>query len=530
MTGGSGVRMTIEGSTGNVSVGTTATGNRLTVQTATANDGIITTNGSRWLRMMPGTVGTGSYNSIVSANDNAIIYSSGTLGAGSLVIAPWASATSGIKMDANGNVGIGVVTPSKTLDVSGRVALYSGRNADPTMRGIGTSSWTRIGGNGGGLALWGNNNVETDDVPAMLINASHNVGIGSLAPAVSLAVGGNGANIYNTSAWIENNIHVQGNETMNQGGRGRLRVGSAWGYSGLYTDGTSTAANNDLVLGASSGLVRVGPGGASAQNLLIPNGYTQGIINNATSFAFQGFNTNVTGTGVYGTGNNLVGSYLTAGSGGAFTGLATGVFAYSTTSGVGQAIYTNQLGAITRVNYWSGVLQYKILGTGTVSTIAKDVNGNKVVLHAPEAPEIYFEDFGQGELVNGKAHIEIDPIVAKNVTINEKHPLRVFIQLEGECNGVKVVNKTANSFDVVELANGNSSLTFQWHIVCNRADEDLGNGRISRNADARFENAPADLEMNQVTMPKETSTGMIDYKSLKPASAPVNPTKPDGGN
>src|SRR5205085_11596037 len=53
--------------------------------------------------------------------------------------------------------------------------------------------------------------------------------------------------------------HVQGNETLVQGGRGRMRVGTAWGYMGLYADPSSTGAANDLILGASSSLVRVGP-------------------------------------------------------------------------------------------------------------------------------------------------------------------------------------------------------------------------------------------------------------------------------
>ncbi len=100
------------------------------------------------------------------------------------------------------------------------------------------------------------------------ITGAGNVGIGATAPAVKLAVNGNGTDVYSTDAWIENNMHVQGNEVLSQGGRGRLRVGSAWGYSGIYTDVSSTSQANDLVLGASSGLVRVGNDGAG-QNLKV---------------------------------------------------------------------------------------------------------------------------------------------------------------------------------------------------------------------------------------------------------------------
>ena len=91
-------------------------------------------------------------------------------------------------------------------------------------------------------------------------------------------------------------------------------------------------------------------------------------------------------------------------------------------------------------------------------------------------------------------HINIDPVFLKNVAINDKHPLRVFIQLEGDCNGVYVTDKSKTGFDVVELQKGNSNVSFQWHIVCNRANEDLGNGKISHNEDARFEQAPKEMQ------------------------------------
>ena len=59
-------------------------------------------------------------------------------------------------------------------------------------------------------------------------------------------------------------------------------------------------------------------------------------------------------------------------------------------------------------------------------------------MFAPEAPEVLFEDYGTGQLTNGSVKIDIDPIFEKNINIDEKHPLKVFIQLEGDCNGVFV--------------------------------------------------------------------------------------------
>jgi hypothetical protein len=199
-------------------------------------------------------------------------------------------------------------------------------------------------------------------------------------------------------------------------------------------------------------------------------------------------------------GSNQSPQYLTAGTGGAFTGLSTGLFSYAVTSGTGQAIYTNLGGFITRVNYYNGTTQYKINGSGSVSTIVKDTHGAQVTLHCPETPEIYFQDFGEGQLINGKAHINIDPTFSKNITVNNQHPLRAFIQLNGDCKGVYTTNETQTGFDVVELQGGQSNVKFHWTITANRADEDMGNGRVSHNADMRFEPAGAPEPMNTLKL------------------------------
>jgi hypothetical protein len=210
------------------------------------------------------------------------------------------------------------------------------------------------------------------------------------------------------------------------------------------------------------------------------------------------------GTGVLGSTNALVSNVLVAGSGGAFTGNTTGIYALANAAGFvsTQAIYTNNFGNIVRVGYYNGGgTFYKINGAGSVATVVKDVNNNNVNLHAPETPEYYFEDYGEGKLLNGRVHITLDPTLIKNVTINEKHPLRVFIQLEGDCNGVYITNKTSSGFDVVELKGGTSATSFQWNIVCNVADQEMANGRISKFADLRFEPTGAPLPTREIKKP-----------------------------
>ena len=79
--------------------------------------------------------------------------------------------------------------------------------------------------------------------------------------------------------------------------------------------------------------------------------------------------------------------------------------------------------------------------------------------------------------------------------------MRVFIQLEEneDTRGVVVKNKTATGFDVVEIGGGRSNQPFQWQLVVNRADEVLPSGRVSRNADVRFQEAAKDQPSETLT-------------------------------
>lgn len=151
----------------------------------------------------------------------------------------------------------------------------------------------------------------------------------------------------------------------------------------------------------------------------------------------------------------------------------------------------------------NGGTDYKILGGGSVSTLVKDENNQNRVLFCPESPEITFTDSGTGKLMNGAATIKIDPLLSRNIFVDENHPLKVFIQLEGDCNGVFVTNKTSESFTVKELQNGNSNTSFSWQLIATRADVKNSNGEItSKHVDVRFPIGPDRMKTEQSSLSK----------------------------
>jgi hypothetical protein len=120
--------------------------------------------------------------------------------------------------------------------------------------------------------------------------------------------------------------------------------------------------------------------------------------------------------------------------------------------------FTNGHGGFGAVGAWFDEIgggpnaqNLKVVGTGGVSKIVKDVNENNVIMYAQESPEYLFQDYGIGKLINGQAVIKLDPNLSKNILINEDYPLKVFIQLEGDSNGIFVKNKSTKRFTVKEL-------------------------------------------------------------------------------
>jgi hypothetical protein len=93
------------------------------------------------------------------------------------------------------------------------------------------------------------------------------------------------------------------------------------------------------------------------------------------------------------------------------------------------------------------------------------VDGGKriVAMSAIEAPQNWFEDFGSAQLVNGVAVVTLDQDFIQ--TVNSETNYKVFPVPNGECKGLYVTKKTANSFEVRELGGGTSNIGFDYRIT-----------------------------------------------------------------
>lgn len=148
----------------------------------------------------------------------------------------------------------------------------------------------------------------------------------------------------------------------------------------------------------------------------------------------------------------------------------TAVFAKSTTG----VLFEGEAGEITRFTVdasgnvsGSGTAHFQnLIVSGTKNAVATLPDGRRVLLYATESPENWFEDFGTVTLKNGRAVVKIDKTFA--LTTNTAVPYQIFLTPNGNCRGLYVTRKTADSFEVRELGGGRSNVKVDFRIVARR--------------------------------------------------------------
>ncbi len=230
-----------------------------------------------------------------------------------------------------------------------------------------------------------------------------------------------------------------------------------------------------------------------------------GLTNSSASNAYGvvGYATASTGTpiGTYGvaTGSHAVGVFGQHGSmsviGQGFAGYPTGTWGDGGTTAGGIGVFgttddgtaglfinnSPSLNPTLDVVNRGGGLASPFIVQGANGGCYVDANGNLncngaknavvpidggariVAMSAIEAPQNWFEDAGSGQLLNGVAVITLDPDFLQ--TVNAGTNYKVFPVPNGDCKGLYVTNKTANSFEVRELGGGTSNVVFDYRIM-----------------------------------------------------------------
>jgi hypothetical protein len=397
-----------------------------------------------------------------------------------------------IWVKTDGRVGIGTNSPTQSLDVAGTIqatgiimppGASNGKVLTSDALGVGT--WQTPSG---GLDGSGTTNFIPKFTAATTLGNSviyqngSAIGIGTTNPSFKLTVGGNFfANTVNTG-WGDNelfamnqDVRTTDNPTFNQ--LNLTDFGTAAG--GFHLGGTSDPGTGNLIVDGSIGVGTSNP--AARLHVASVSDYSGYFTSNYPSASTRVLYSEFTGTGNYsavsvygrcipadyfGIGGYFEGGYI--GVEGRVAPTANhdyrGVAGFATGgSGVNYGVYGSASGGGTNIGvYYSGGLA----GTGTKSCVVKTSKG-PTLLYCQESPENWFEDFGEGQLVNGRAHVVLDQLFLETVTIDAVYPMKVFVQPEGDCKGV-YVSKGTDGFDVIELNQGRSNVPFSYRVVAKR--------------------------------------------------------------
>jgi hypothetical protein len=339
-----------------------------------------------------------------------------------------------------GFIGIGTTTPTTKLHINsltaGAFRLVDGTQAAGrilTSDATGVATWTTpVVGPSTAWSKTGNAGttpttnfigttdaqgfaIRTNNVNRINILSNGNVGIGVAVPTAKLDVSENlvgqgiirGTNTNTGAGTISFGILGQANATT---------LGSA-SVAGI----SSSQGSNEIgVLGDyglwGAGVFGRGPNGNFSD---MPSLKDHGVFGTVGSSQF--------GTGVYGKNTDL-------------------------TIGSANALLSNGNFAVT----------------GTKSASVPTTKGNQLV-YCTESPELWFEDLGFGTLANGSVHIKLDDMFQETVYIDNSHKIHVFLQEEGDSNGLFVTLDADNKgFTVKEKSNGRSNNSFSYRILAKR--------------------------------------------------------------
>jgi hypothetical protein len=104
-----------------------------------------------------------------------------------------------------------------------------------------------------------------------------------------------------------------------------------------------------------------------------------------------------------------------------------------------------------------------VIGNKSASVTTQDYGQRK--LYAVESPEVWFEDFGSAQLVDGAATVAIEPVFAQTVNLTATY--HVFLTPLGDCP-LYIADKTPATFTVKAMGGQRCSIAFDYRLVAKR--------------------------------------------------------------
>ncbi len=385
-------------------------------------------------------------------------------------VARWTPSTTnlgtGMIQDDGSTVGVNIapIPGAMLYSVTGSGDALAGYSTDPASYGVaGFNSTSGVGTYGAGTTygVYGDATFYGAGSGGYFTDGTNYVTAGDNTNANGITAYGTNFGVYGTSVTTgdagvygenDNWIGVEGVTTF-AGGAGVAGYDATTDGFGVFGDGGTdgcyfTNASGDVAQAASTGY------GVLATGTMVGGSFSDALGDNASAatnnygLLATGIDTGASGVapivGVSGVSTTDDAFYGSAYWGGMFAqGQEYGSWGQDGDGaaydygilGCGFGIdaggyFVDQGGDVTYVAYAGNGL----LSTSTKSTMVKDDKGDYRIMYCNESPEVKFEDYGEAQLVNGKAHITLDPVLAKNISINDKHPMQAFVQLEGDCN------------------------------------------------------------------------------------------------
>ena len=255
--------------------------------------------------------------------------------------------------------------------------------------------------------------------------------------------------------------------------------GANGSVNGIGVFGAASATNGVGIRGRADAATGTGALGLSSAGVAVSGQSSTGIgVRGDSAGSYGAYGLSQSGPGVFGGSNSGVGVYANSNE-------TTGVFATGaqravwgrTGSGIGvfgQATGTGGFGvygvAPLVPNTWAGYFEGNVyvsgrIAGGGISSTAPSSDGSPRTLYSVDSAEPVVEDFGQAQLVGGKARVALEPEFA---AIVDGGAYQVFLTPEGDSKGLYVTDKGHAGFTVREQQNGTAGLPFAYRVVARR--------------------------------------------------------------